>query len=190
MSWDDAQACFRPRLDDWLMTDVDGFSVAGDGGGIGGAVVAEAEGRIAALGIAEKLDRIGLTELEAKAAAPRRARARDLTVRPLLDRLYAPPETVLHPDDEVMVCRCEEVRAGALREMVALGCPGPNQAKSYLRCGMGPCQGRLCGPTVTAIIAAEISKAPDEIGYYRIRPPLKPLTLGELAGLDATRAAE
>jgi NADPH-dependent 2,4-dienoyl-CoA reductase/sulfur reductase-like enzyme len=188
--WDEAQACFRPRLDDWLRTDIDGFSVAGDGGGIGGAMAAEAEGRIAALGVAETLGRIGSADLGEKAAGPRRARARELAVRPLLDRLYAPPAWVLRPDDEVMVCRCEEVRAGALREAVALGCPGPNQAKSFLRCGMGPCQGRLCGPTVTTIIAAETGQTPDEIGYYRIRPPLKPLALGELAGLDSPRAAE
>ena len=40
-------------------------------------------------------------------------------------------------------------------EAAALGCPGPNQMKSFLRCGMGPCQGRLCGLTVTELIAAE-----------------------------------
>ncbi|HET7410793.1 MAG TPA: (2Fe-2S)-binding protein, partial [Paracoccaceae bacterium] len=188
--WDDVQLCFRPRRDAWLRLDVEGFSAAGDGGGIGGARSAEAEGRIAALGVAEALGRIGVAERDARAAGALRDRARELAVRPLLDRLYAPPDEVLRPADEVTICRCEEVRAGALREAVALGCPGPNQAKSYLRCGMGPCQGRLCGPTVTAIIAAETGRPHEEVGYYRIRPPLKPLTLGELAGLDAETAAE
>ena len=188
--WDEVQLCFRPRRDDWLGLDVDGFSVAGDGGGIGGAVVAEAEGRVAALGVAARLGCIDADERDARAAPWRRARSRDLSVRPLLDRLYAPPAAVTRPADDVLVCRCEEVTAGALRGAVALGCPGPNQAKSYLRCGMGPCQGRLCGPTVTAIIAAETTRSPQDVGYYRIRPPLKPLTLGELAGLDARDAAE
>jgi NADPH-dependent 2,4-dienoyl-CoA reductase/sulfur reductase-like enzyme len=187
--WDDAQLCFRPRRDAWLRLDLEGFSVAGDGGGIGGALAAEAEGRIAALGIAEALGRLGAAQRDARAADALRNRARELALRPLLDRLYAPPDEVLLPPDEVTICRCEEVRAGALREAVALGCPGPNQAKSYLRCGMGPCQGRLCGPTVTTIIAAELGRPHDEIGYYRIRPPLKPLTLGELAALDAAEAA-
>jgi hypothetical protein len=187
--WDDRQACFRPRRDDWLCLDVEGFSAAGDGAGIGGALAAEAEGRIAALGIAAALGRIGADERDRRAAAPHQARDRELALRPLLERLYAPPEDTLRPADEVMICRCEEVRAGALRQAVALGCRGPNQAKSYLRCGMGPCQGRLCGPTVTAVIAAETGRRPDEVGYYRIRPPLKPLTLAELAGLDATETA-
>jgi NADPH-dependent 2,4-dienoyl-CoA reductase/sulfur reductase-like enzyme len=187
--WDDVQLCFRPRRDAWLRLDVQGFSVAGDGGGIGGALAAEAEGRIAALGAAEALGRIGAAKRDARSANALRDRARELALRPLLDRLYAPPDEVLHPADDVAICRCEEVRAGQLREAVALGCPGPNQAKSFLRCGMGPCQGRLCGPTVTAIIAAETGRDPGEVGYYRVRPPLKPLTLGELARLDATESA-
>ncbi len=89
----------------------------------------------------------------------------------------------------MLVCRCEEVTAGQVREAARLGCPGPNQAKSFLRCGMGPCQGRYCGPTVTEIIAAERGIGVAESGYYRIRPPLKPLPLGELAALDEAGAS-
>jgi NADPH-dependent 2,4-dienoyl-CoA reductase/sulfur reductase-like enzyme len=81
-----------------------------------------------------------------------------------------------------MVCRCEEVTAGELRGFVALGCTGPNQAKSFGRCGMGPCQGRMCGLTVTEVIAKARGVSASEVGYYRIRPPIKPITLGELAG--------
>jgi hypothetical protein len=47
---------------------------------------------------------------------------------------------------------------------------------------MGPCQGRLCGLAVSQIIAAERGAAMDDVGYYRIRPPLKPIELGALAG--------
>ena len=86
--------------------------------------------------------------------------------------------------DETLVCRCEETTAGDIRRAVALGCPGPNQMKAFVRCGMGPCQGRMCGLTVTELMAAERNVSPGEIGYYRIRPPIKPLALGELAALD------
>jgi hypothetical protein len=55
--------------------------------------------------------------------------------------------------------------------------------KAFLRCGMGPCQGRMCGLTVTEVMAAARNVSPGEIGYYRIRPPIKPLALGELAAL-------
>ena len=73
--------------------------------------------------------------------------------------------------------------AGAIRRAVALGATGPNQVKSFLRCGMGPCQGRLCGTTVTSLVAAERGISAEEAGALRIRPPLKPVTLGELATL-------
>ncbi len=72
--------------------------------------------------------------------------------------------------------------AAALLTALALGCPGPNQLKAFTRCGMGPCQGRLCGPTVSELIAAERGVPVADVGYYRLRPPVKPVTLGELAG--------
>jgi hypothetical protein len=50
---------------------------------------------------------------------------------------------------------------------------------------MGPCQGRYCGLTVTSLLAEATGQTPDDTGYYRIRPPLKPVTLGELAAMQA-----
>jgi hypothetical protein len=67
--------------------------------------------------------------------------------------------------------------------MAAMGCEGPNQMKAFLRCGMGPCQGRLCGLTVTELIAVQRDTTPAEVGYYRLRPPVRPITLAELASL-------
>jgi len=67
---------------------------------------------------------------------------------------------------------------------VRQGCLGPNQAKAFLRAGMGPCQGRLCGPVVTELIAQARGVGQDEVGYYRIRSPLKPVTVGELAAME------
>jgi len=80
------------------------------------------------------------------------------------------------------------VTAGEIRAMTRLGCRGPNQTKFFSRCGMGPCQGRVCGPTVAAILARENRLSPEEVGYYRIRPPLKPLPLAALAALADTGA--
>ena len=70
-----------------------------------------------------------------------------------------------------------------------MGCEGPNQMKSFLRCGMGPCQGRLCGLTVTELIAATRGVTPGEVGYYRLRPPVKPITLAELAAMEKPESA-
>ncbi|CDM25346.1 Sarcosine oxidase alpha subunit / Opine oxidase subunit A [Castellaniella defragrans 65Phen] len=110
-----------------------------------------------------------------------RERRSFLRIRPFLDRLYRPKDENRIPADEVMVCRCEEVTAGRLRDDVRLGCVGPNQVKSFSRCGMGPCQGRQCGLTVTELIAGTRQVPPADAGYYRIRPPIKPITLAQLA---------
>jgi NADPH-dependent 2,4-dienoyl-CoA reductase/sulfur reductase-like enzyme len=183
--WNEPQRCWRPVLDDWGNADIEGIAVAGDGGGIGGAEAAAVAGRIAGLEAAHRLGKLAAAERDARAAPLRRELAGHLAIRPLLDTLFRPRADMLAPPDPAtVVCRCEEVTAGATRDAVALGATGPNQAKAYLRCGMGPCQGRFCGLTVAEIIAAETGRSMEETGYYRIRPPIKPVTLGELAGID------
>ena len=181
--WDAVQACFTPSVDDWGQSDVPGVFIAGDGAGIGGAKVAEVAGRLAALKVAEALGRISVSDCDHRAAPLRSAKARELAARPFLDMAYPPCSEALAPDDATIVCRCEEVTAGAIRGYAKLGCIGPNQAKAFGRAGMGPCQGRYCGLTVTTLLAEANAQTPDETGYYRIRPPLKPVTLGELAGI-------
>jgi thioredoxin reductase/bacterioferritin-associated ferredoxin len=180
--WDDAQLCFTPQTDAWGELDVAGIFVAGDGGGIAGAQAAEAQGELSALAIAAQLGALDQTTRDRLAAPLRRRLAEVRRIRPFLDTLYRPRDENRVPQDDVLVCRCEEVTAGDVRRFVALGCQGPNQAKSFGRCGMGPCQGRLCGLTVTEVIADARKVSPASVGYYRIRPPIKPLTLGELAG--------
>ncbi len=182
--WDGLQRCWRPRLDPWGQTGIEGIYIAGDGGGIVGAQAAVIQGRIAALHAAARRGRFGPERCREEAARERRGLGRHLAVRPFLDLLYAPPEEFLTPTDDTLVCRCEEVTAGAVREFVRLGCLGPNQTKSFGRPGMGPCQGRYCGLTVSEIIAAERGVPVEEVGYYRIRPPIKPVTLGELAAME------
>ena len=74
--------------------------------------------------------------------------------------------------------------AGGVREAVALGAMGPNQLKAFTRCGMGPCQGRMCGLTVSELVAKARGEPVPDVGYYRIRPPIKPVTMGELAAMS------
>ena len=190
LEWNDRQLAFQPRLDGDGQTTVSGISVAGDGATIGGAALAEVSGRLAALGA---LASIGVLDQTRKADLQRplqRMLARFRRGRPFLDILYRPRDAFRIPtDDETIVCRCEEVRAGQIRSAIALGAPGPNQLKTFLRCGMGPCQGRLCSLTVTEMMAAGRKADPQDIGFYRLRPPVKPLSLGELASLPATPEA-
>jgi len=183
-SWDAAQTCFVPATDTWGQSDVAGVFIAGDGAGIGGARAAESAGRLAALKIAEELGHLSAPERDHHAAPLRAAHARELAARPFLDTAYPPHAESTRPRDSTVICRCEEVTAGSIRGYAKLGCLGPNQAKAFGRAGMGPCQGRYCGLAVTMLLADANQRTPDQTGYYRIRPPLKPVTLGELAAMD------
>ncbi len=180
--WNERQRCWHPITNPWAETSVPGLLTAGDNAGIGGAEAAGLSGRIAALGCAQAL---GFMDVAARgrAAAPLRARhARLLASRPFIDTLFTPVS--VPPDDATLVCRCEEVSAGAIREAVRLGCLGLNQLKAYTRCGMGPCQGRMCGTSAGEILALARGLHPRDIEPFRTRFPARPLTVGELATLD------
>jgi len=180
-AWDPLQRCWRPQADEWGASSVSGILTAGDGAGIGGARAATLRGRLAALEAARQLARIDARARAALARHTRAALRRELGARPLLDRLF--PPAAMNGGDDLTVCPCEGVSARELREVIELGCPGPNQAKAFTRCGMGPCQGRMCGITVSETFARERDVPVESIGHYRLRPPVKPLTVGELAGL-------
>lgn len=179
--WRDSQGCLVPRINEWGMANIEGLYVAGDGAGIAGVAAAQARGRVAAHGIARQL---GRPAPAASVAEARRELDRAVASRGFIDALYPPPLDLDEISEEVIVCRCEEVTAGQIRAAAKIHRGGPNQIKAYTRCGMGPCQGRQCGYTVNRILAKEYGRTRGETGFFRIRPPLKPVTLGELATLE------
>jgi hypothetical protein len=181
--WDAQQRCHRPRRDAFGRTSVERIAIAGDCAGILGADAAVLQGRLAALGAARALERMTEAELTSRGAALQAALAPHESFRRFIDALFPPRPAMLVPKDDVIVCRCESVTAGAIRDAVRTGCIGANQTKAYTRCGMGPCQGRTCSTVLTATIAAERGVSPGDVEPIRVRPPLKPLTLGELATL-------
>lgn len=184
--WREDQHCYAPRLDAWGQSSQQTVFVAGDAAGIGGADAALGRGHIAAIGVALSLGRLD-AEAATRRAAPYRAELkRVLATRPLLDALYPPRRQIHEPADNTLVCRCEEVSAGDIRAVANVGRPGPNQMKSFTRCGMGPCQGRMCGYTVSHVLAAAHGIAPQDAGFFRIRPPLRQISLAELATLEDT----
>ncbi len=186
--WNADQDSFAPALDGWGETSERNVFVAGDGAGIGGAGAACLRGELAALRIAAQAGRLSEAEAATLAEPIRSRLARALSPRRFLDRYYRPRPAVFIPPDQTIACRCEEVRVAAIREQVGASRPGPNQVKAFTRAGMGPCQGRQCGYTVAHILAAAEGRSVPDVGLYRVRPPLKPVTLGELAALDTMDA--
>ena len=108
-----------------------------------------------------------------------------LSIRPFLDRLYLPAVQFRLPqNDDIIICRCEAVTKVDITAALDSGATGPNQLKAFSRAGMGRCQGRTCGLVVQEMIASYTGQSMTEIGYYRLRPPVKPITLAELASLE------
>ena len=178
--WSDEQLCWQPETDEWGRLGDSAVYVAGDSRGIVGAKASELQGRLAALAIGQELN--VAPDIERRAFGLRRALRSRVAIRPFLDALYRPlDENRVPPGDDVVICRCEEVTAGDVRRYVELGCKGPNQTKAFGRSGMGPCQGRFCGLTVTEIISRQRGVDPNDVQYYRIRAPIKPILLGDLA---------
>ena len=188
--WDDTQLCWQPEVDDFGQSALEGISIAGDGAGIGGAWVAAVRGRLAALGVLRRLlgSEANVTGWPDESRL-RLELQRYLRGRTFLDVLYRPGKAQRIPSGKTLVCRCEEITAEQIEQTVALGCPGPNQMKSFLRCGMGPCQGRLCSLTVTELMAQARGVSPQEVGHYRLRAPIKPITVGELATMPQNEPA-
>jgi len=189
-TWDGRQHAFRPVVDEWGRTSEPGVLVAGDGARILGAEAAAETGRIAALDAAYRLGRIGADQRDALAGPHCAALARHRRFREFLDLTFEPGPASRRPSDPtVTVCRCEEVTVAELERVIADGCPGPNQAKAFTRCGMGPCQGRMCATVVSELFADRQHIGVGAVGHYRIRPPVKPVTVGELAGLEGIGVA-
>lgn len=184
--WDDRQLCFVPEIDALGQTGIERIAIAGDGAGIAGWEAAVERGRLAGIGAARALGAAAdLVPSPDPALKRLRALARP---RAFLDTFYRPAVVFRRPAPETIVCRCEEVTAAEVEKAVDIGALGPAQLKSYTRCGMGPCQGRMCGLTVTELMAAKRGISPAEIGYFRLRAPVKPITLAELASLPVDGA--
>ena len=85
--------------------------------------------------------------------------------------------------DDTLICRCEEVSAGEIRAAAAAWGAAAGAVKGVTRCGMGYCQGRICGNLLEELTARATGTTRADVGGLSVRPPLKPVRVGELADL-------
>ncbi len=184
MKWDQGHRYWHPSTDKWGRTNFEKIFAAGDGTGVSGALAAEFKGELAALEVALCLGLLPKYERDTLAAPVQEALKKDGYPRPLIDTFFAPDPKRLTFDDKTVLCRCENVSVGDVRDIVSQGVTELNEVKAITRCGMGPCQGRMCGPALGEIVAAELDTSIDRAGLLTIRPPLKPIPLEEVAAMD------
>ena len=94
------------------------------------------------------------------------------------DRSINIGEYIPAPDDDMLICRCEEITKGEIRRAVHDGMFTLTEIRRYLRTGMGLCQGRTCAKLVSRILGSETGLKPDEIKPDTVRMPIKPVAFG------------
>jgi len=146
------------RVDEFQTTSIPHVYCAGEPTGIGGVDCALVEGQIAGHAAAERKPQAqALFERRASWHKFRTALAETFALRPELKNL-ASSETIL--------CRCEDVTLGRLRAFTSW-----REAKLQTRCGMGTCQGRVCGAAAKFILGW---------GMESVRPPVLPARVASL----------
>lgn len=84
-------------------------------------------------------------------------------------------------DDDMLVCRCEEITKGEIRKAVHQGIFTIEELRRYLRCSMGLCQGQTCGKLVKSIVSRELKVSPTEVEPASSRAPMRPIEMEILA---------
>jgi NADPH-dependent 2,4-dienoyl-CoA reductase/sulfur reductase-like enzyme len=171
--YDPGWAQWLPRADR-MGRAADGVYLAGDGLRILGADGAEVAGRLAASAC---LADMGLPYPNPARDLRRLARY-ERFARALARAFPWPAGMVRSVPDETMVCRCEGISAGDLRESVDDAGGEANRVKSMVRVGMGRCQGRFCQLAGAELIAERAGIPVCEVGRLREQAPVRPLPIG------------
>jgi NADPH-dependent 2,4-dienoyl-CoA reductase/sulfur reductase-like enzyme len=170
-----------PYFDENMQTDQPGVFVAGDGAGIAGVLVANMQGTLAGLYAAvhtgaisvDHAVQVGLPQLRQLDSLGKFRRAMDH-----IYRIY--PDLYANVTDDTIVCRCESITAGEIRQAIREGTMNLNDIKKRTRSGMGHCQGTNCQPAIVAILAREFEADPALIKMVTTRPPARPIPLNLL----------
>lgn len=80
-------------------------------------------------------------------------------------------------DDDMLICRCEEITKGEIRRAVHEGMWTMTEIRRYLRTGMGLCQGQTCAKLVKSIVARELGVSPAELEPATSRVPMRPIEM-------------
>ena len=171
-----------PKHNEYMETDLPGVFTAGDCNGIEGAVIAAEEGRLAAINICRESGYITPEEAEHRCSLIFKKLRGLRRFESALNSIFAIRRGLLAqiPDD-VVICRCEEVTAGEIREVIAEGMTNINEIKALTRAGMGPCQGRMCVSIIAEMVSLKTNQPLAEIGLPTPRPPIKPVPLVDIA---------
>lgn len=84
-------------------------------------------------------------------------------------------------DDNVIVCRCEDVTLGDIRRLIAQGYHSIDEIRRVSRAGMGQCQGRTCRQLIARELANALNVPVEEVEMPTFRPPSRPVLISTIA---------
>lgn len=185
MRWDPQFHQWLPQADDYGRAAKDVY-LAGDGLRILGADGAELAGKLAAAACLQDLGRSApdvAQDLRRLRRMQRFAKA--------LQRAFPWPADMLRslPDDAIL-CRCEGISAGDLRDALPLAGADANRGKALSRVGMGRCQGRYCQLAGAEVLAAKAGVRVAQVGRLRSQPPVRPAPISAYMSDTRKDAAE
>jgi hydrogen cyanide synthase HcnB len=187
--YDSVQKYWKPITDQFMQSSQPNIYVAGDSSGIGGADVAEIDGRIAGIHAAFEIGNITQREFsdQMKLLLNKKRRINKYVLP--LNQIFAPRDGLYHISEDTIVCRCEGITAKEILAGIDLGARNINELKRITRFGMGLCQARTCESIATQLMIQK-NISINESGYLSLRPPLSPVQLRTFeitAGTDIDR---
>jgi len=173
---------YRTTRDDRCRSSVPGLYIAGDGGGVYGALPSAMQGKIAGLSAACDHGALCETQFAAQVRGPQRKLRRLETFADASCRLMQfPQDATPRMSPQTIVCRCEDVSRADIEKAMDDGARDLNQLKHFTRLGMGPCQGRMCGLTAAAILSHRHAGSGTDTRLTP-RSPVRPVEMTQLIG--------
>jgi len=162
-------------VDQNLETTLDSIYAVGEITGVAGGKKSSIQGEIAAISILGKFGKsIHKTEVSKSIEKLHSLNQQQMKYAAFLNNFcQVPLSSYQQIPDETLICRCENITMGEIKKAVAHGFVTTGGIKKATRCGMGMCQGRICGAIITDIVKALTQKTAEEIGSYRLRAPVK-----------------
>lgn len=178
-----AQGGWTPQVQPDGSTAIAGVYVAGDCAGVAGAAAAGLSGEIAGLGVARVAGALSARTYDRATRGLHRRFLRAHRFGSGISRLMAlRPGLVRAIPDATIVCRCEDISRAAIDAAVAAGARHVGQLKSTTRCGMGPCQGRMCAEAAAELVALGSGADRAAAGQWTARTPILPVPLAAMIG--------
>ena len=180
--YDLKQGGYVPLRGENMETSVSGIYAVGDGAGVAGKKVAILEGFIAGLSAAHTLGHLSSAAARERILPYQKSLNKINRFRQILDDISLPRKGLYElATDDTIICRCEEVILKQLKTALTDDTIQIKDFKRMTRMGMGPCEGRMCGPAVIEMLRHWLKVPVEDVGYLNPRPSIKPVALGVLA---------